>query len=393
MSETNASQPPDKMDELISEWEKRRYVPKPGEPDLPPQLSEFTNKTTDEVIQEINRLPFFMTELDETDGDGGENANLEALKSLAYDGEPDEIATNFKNQGNECYKAKKYKDAIKFYTQGLEIEHGVDSLNAALYSNRAACNLELKNYRSCIEDCKKVLLLDEKNIKAIFRSGKALFAVERYDEAKEILKYGLTVDGQNKQMQDLLAQVLSKENKVKLAKQAREREQELAEMRKSILSNAIKLRHIEIIKTVNPPEMLEQADIKLEDDKDFESQLIFPAFVMYPTVDELDFVAQVSELTTPEELIGVVMNKPNEWYEKPGHENLLPKNLQCFMETVSGGLVKVGKKAHINGALMSDKAKAPLFDNSLRVYLVPKQESQEWVSTWNKEVQLAKRCL
>ena len=40
-----------------------------------------------------------MTKLDETDGDGGENVNLEALKSLAYEGDPDEIASNFKNQG------------------------------------------------------------------------------------------------------------------------------------------------------------------------------------------------------------------------------------------------------------------------------------------------------
>lgn len=393
MSDNAASQAPDKMDELISEWERRRYVPKPGEPALPPQLSEFTNKTADEVMKEINRLPFFMTEFDDTDGDGGENANLEALKSLAYEGEPDEIATNFKNQGNECYKAKKYKDAIQYYTQGLDIEHGIDSLNAALYSNRAACNLELKNYRSCIEDCKKVLLLDEKNIKAVFRSGKAFFAVERYEEAKEILKYGLTVDPENKQVQELLAQVISKENKIKLAKQAKEREIKLAEMKKSILTDAIKLRHIQILKTISPPDMLEQSEIKLEDEKDYESQLLFPAIVLYPTVDELDYVAQISELTTPGEIIDMVMDRPKEWFQKPGHENLLPKNLQCFMETESGGLVKVGKKAPVNNALMSDKAKAPLFDNALRIYLVPKQESQEWISNWNKEAVLAKRRL
>lgn len=47
-----------------------------------------------------------MTKLDETDGAGGENVELEALKALAYEGEPHEIAENFKKQGNELYKAK-----------------------------------------------------------------------------------------------------------------------------------------------------------------------------------------------------------------------------------------------------------------------------------------------
>lgn len=39
-----------------------------------------------------------MTKLDNSDGDGGENVELEALKALAYEGEPHEIAENFKNK-------------------------------------------------------------------------------------------------------------------------------------------------------------------------------------------------------------------------------------------------------------------------------------------------------
>ena len=61
------------------------------------------------------------------------------------------------------------------------------------------------------------------------------------------------------------------------------------------------------------------------------------------------------------------------------------------METVSGGLVKVGKNVAVNNALMSDKPKAPLFDNALRLYVIPKSDSEEWLSKWNKDVALAKR--
>jgi hypothetical protein len=41
--------------------------------DLPPAMAEVKSMGVDEVIKEMNRLPLFMTTLDETDGEGGEN--------------------------------------------------------------------------------------------------------------------------------------------------------------------------------------------------------------------------------------------------------------------------------------------------------------------------------
>ena len=68
-----------------------QHVPGPNDPQLPPQLAEFKDKTTDEVLAIANRMPFFMTKLDDTDGEGGENVQLEALKALAYEGEPHKV--------------------------------------------------------------------------------------------------------------------------------------------------------------------------------------------------------------------------------------------------------------------------------------------------------------
>lgn len=378
-------------EELISEWDRRRYVPKPGEPELPPQLADLAQKSTEQIMSELNRMPFFMTELDETDGEGGENTGLEALKSLAYDGEPDEIATNFKNQGNDCYKTKQFKNAVDYYTRGLEVDCGVDAITAALYLNRAACNLELKNYRRCIEDCKKVLMLDEKSVKACFRAAKAFFAVERYDEAKQILDYGLRIEPENESLKSILSSILEKERKIEEEKNRKKREQELKEMKKFILLNAIKLRHISMVKSSKPADLLEDAKIRLENETDHESQLIFPAMILYPTTDEFDYIAEISELTTPQEILEMVMNRPKEWFDDIKHQNFSAKNLVCFMETESGGLVKVGKKVAINTAMMNESPKAPLFDNSLRLYLVPKDDVQDWVSKWNKDAALARR--
>lgn len=114
-------------------------------------------------------MPLFMTELDETDGDGGENLALEALKAMAYEGTRAEIAENFRQQGNDCARAKQWTDAKEFYDKAIAalkgpqnnpdpdaagpdvIEVELDEkeeekkekvIEEACYVNRALCNLE-----------------------------------------------------------------------------------------------------------------------------------------------------------------------------------------------------------------------------------------------------------
>ncbi|GME84452.1 unnamed protein product [Ambrosiozyma monospora] len=268
------------VDKLISEWEKRRYVPKEGDPALPPQLSELANKSTEEVLEELNRLPLFMTELDETDGDGGSNMQVEALKALAYEGEPHEVATNFKNQGNDCYKAKQYKDAIEFYTKGLDVCCGKDDINAALYLNRCACNLELKNYRRCINDAKECLKIQPKNIKALFRSAKAFFAVERYDEAEQILLFAKGLDEKNAAVNALIKTIEDKKRKIREREERKRKEEEERQRVQETLNQALKMRGFTNVETNSPPELLKESKIHLEDSHDVESQLIFPATVI-----------------------------------------------------------------------------------------------------------------
>lgn len=56
-----------------------------------------------------------------------------------------EIADGFKEQGNDMFRQRKYKDAIALYTRALD-ECGKDLSSEdkrTLWCNRAACNLEL----------------------------------------------------------------------------------------------------------------------------------------------------------------------------------------------------------------------------------------------------------
>jgi tetratricopeptide (TPR) repeat protein len=106
-----------------------------------------------------------------------------------------EIAGNFKDHGNELYIQKSYKEAVKSYTEGLEAAPVDFDLRISLLNNRAASNLFLKNYGAVLKDAGVVIALCTKDkkpvpIKALFRAGKALLALERWKEAKDVVDRG-----------------------------------------------------------------------------------------------------------------------------------------------------------------------------------------------------------
>lgn len=137
--------------------------------EIPPGMQRMNNYSdVDELIKEMNRVPLFMTSLDETDGAEGENMELEALKALAYEGTRAEIAQNFREQGTELIKTeKRYREAREYYTKALnalkappppldpeqgpqvvEIDEEAEekkerSIEEVCLVNRALCNLEM----------------------------------------------------------------------------------------------------------------------------------------------------------------------------------------------------------------------------------------------------------
>ena len=53
------------------------------------------------------------------------------------------IAEVYKNEGNDEYKKSNFNNAIHYYTKGIKVNCKDEELNAKLYSNRAAANLNL----------------------------------------------------------------------------------------------------------------------------------------------------------------------------------------------------------------------------------------------------------
>lgn len=109
-----------------------------------------------EKLAALDTVPLFMKSLPDDDA---QDTTISALQSLAHDGTPDgwscilvrgfsselpvEIAQNFKELGNEYFAGKRWREAVDFYTQGVDAKPTDARLQEALLCNRAACNLEL----------------------------------------------------------------------------------------------------------------------------------------------------------------------------------------------------------------------------------------------------------
>ncbi|AEO70780.1 9b3efc1f-d56e-47c3-85fd-39035d5cf31d [Thermothielavioides terrestris] len=399
-------------------------------PELPPGRALNAGMTLEETVADLNKHPLFMTELDTS----GDNEELAALQALAYEGTPLENATNFKEQGNECFREKRWADAKEFYGKGiailsaeesrrakggkkrvqkaagpLELKPDADADDSAkpeapnppndeefeevdddpaevkseqalletLHINRAACHLELRNYRSCTLDCAAALRLNPRNIKALYRSARALLAVSRLPEARDACARGLELDPSNKPLQTLSGEI-SKAAEADAARAAREAElASQARRRAALLKAALAARGIRTRATGRPPDMEDARVALAPDDLDPASALVFPTLLLYPCHLESDFIKAFSERECLDQHFGYVFPLP---WDRAGEYSAA--GVECYVESVSGGLVKVGRKVPLLQVLAGGNVE--VVDDLLKVFVVPKARAEGWVREWKE---------
>lgn len=88
-----------------------------------------------------------------------------------------------KEEGNKQFKAGKWEDAVRLYTDALEIDPTNRSINSKLVQNRAMCRIKLKDFDTAIEDCERAIKLDSKYVKAHKTKANALGLAGKWEEA------------------------------------------------------------------------------------------------------------------------------------------------------------------------------------------------------------------
>ncbi|KAF7794535.1 hypothetical protein EIP86_005669 [Pleurotus ostreatoroseus] len=307
----------------------------------------------EEKLAEFDAVPLFMKSLPD---DAVDDPIISALQSLAHEGTPDEIAQNFKEQGNDYFKGKRYREALGFYSQGIEAKPTDKTLLEALLCNRAACNLELKNYGSVLKDCSEVIKLNLHSSKAYFRSATALVALERLEEALDCCNRCLQFDKDNTAVKSLREKT-SQSKKAKDEKQ-KQREEKLRKERaeQAILVAAYQRRNLIIMRS--PKGTADNVyQPKLDPNDATQQTVMFPVFFLYPQYATTDVIEEFQEDTAFAAHIATMFPPqapPPDW-DKQGE--YIDGRLVVYAMTHQNRLLRVGKKMSLRDVFNASAAK------------------------------------
>ncbi|KAJ5621381.1 hypothetical protein N7528_006164 [Penicillium herquei] len=362
----------------------------PSVPKMPPTVPEAEVESMEETLAQMEKIPLFMTSLDNAGDENGENMLLDALTALQNEGTRADVVSSFKETGNEGVQEKRWIDAKESYTKGIAVLYAKEDkwekpedpeveketlrrMEELTHINRALCNLELGNYRSCVLDCATTIKVNPKNVKAYYRSTMALLKLGKIAEAEDSAARGLEVDSENKALQTAAKKVAERKAAIERAAARKKAEADLIRKKNLILSTALRAREIRTRKTDQPPEM-EDAKIRLVPDPlSPESSLEFPAVFLYPMDAQSDFIKSFSELHTITDHLEYMFPLP--WDIKK--EYTIP-GVECFMQTVTGGLIKAGKKLPLLQILTGGKVE--VVDEMVRIFIVPTSKSAAFIA-------------
>jgi tetratricopeptide (TPR) repeat protein len=125
----------------------------------------------------------------------------------------EKIFMELKEQGNSNFTKKYFKEAIKFYSQALEINKISNKERAAVFSNRSAANLELylnqNDYSYLVDaqnDANRCLESDPTFFKGYFRLARVYYAKNKFEKAITYFKKCLIFHPENEEVKSHLAE-------------------------------------------------------------------------------------------------------------------------------------------------------------------------------------------
>ena len=118
---------------------------------------------------------------------------------------------------------------------------------------------------------------------------------------------------------------------------------------------------------------MEDAKITLEKKTDPASEMSFPVLLLYPLHAQTDFIKTFKEAEALVDHLEYILPLP--WDSSGEYGN--GEDVECYMETAQGGLIKAGKKLSLIKLLGSGKVE--IVDGLVRVFVVPKKRATEWI--------------
>jgi serine/threonine protein kinase/tetratricopeptide (TPR) repeat protein len=92
--------------------------------------------------------------------------------------------TRLREEGNQAFKAGRYREAVRYYTQAIEVDPDSE-LN---FSNRSFAYYKLKEYEKAAADAESAIRLNDSFFKGFYRLGMAQMALNDFQHAMENLR-------------------------------------------------------------------------------------------------------------------------------------------------------------------------------------------------------------
>jgi len=116
------------------------------------------------------------------------------------EGVPDPVDA-LKKQGNKAFSERRYDDAIKYYTEALELD---DKNQHLLFSNRSASYLAKRDYENALGDANRTIDSNPSWSKGYYRKGKVLEPLRRFSEAFTEYYRGSRLEESNQELKNLM---------------------------------------------------------------------------------------------------------------------------------------------------------------------------------------------
>lgn len=209
-------------------------------------------------------------------------------------------------------------------------------------------------------------------MKAYYRSSLALLALDKIAEASDACSRGLTIDPSNFALSNLNTRITDRQVALAAVQKWKQEREQRAQKEKLMLNATLHARKIRTRATAQPPDV-EDAAIHLSPDPlSPTSTLMFPTILLYPLHLQSDFIKAFSETDTVPQHLEYIFPLP--WDEK--HEYTV-QNVEYYMETGSGGLIKAGKNVSLGKILGSGGVE--VVDGIVRINVVLKSRAKAWI--------------
>ncbi|KYQ89248.1 tetratricopeptide repeat domain 4 [Tieghemostelium lacteum] len=290
--------------------------------------------TEEEEDNEWKNLPIFMTSMPDNPEN---NPNLSAIQAIIDETTPEERSDTYKDLGNDYFKAGKsrYKEALHYYNQALNVKCNDMKRNSIVLSNRAAVNLELGNNGEVIRDCKIAIEFNRQNIKAYFRLMRALIALHRDQEALVIGDQFLKeIDPNNVDIQKLRDQ---SQKKIELVQKKELEKQQKESTKKAQLDQLANELWTKKQYRLGEPFMdlssyTYQSDRKITIDSTGLTH--FPVLFLYPEYNQSDFIMDFQEGQTCGDHLDMMFPPENpEFPPWDRNKSYQIQNLEIYFET------------------------------------------------------------